>query len=163
MLAVLTRFLFFFFKNGCFVPIADFLFNSLGRAHTTICCMHTLRHWINIFLHSTHHNCNFCFKLVDRKIPAAISSLGNLTWEGIPASSPVFMSSSTCSSTATGLQTDRKPWKQDESDQQCSIKLCLVAHSPDVVLYLSHQGLDSKNVAKHWQVQFSALLCFSCS
>lgn len=61
--------------------------------------------------------------------PVAISSLSHPTWEGIPASSPVFMSSSTCSSTVMGLQRDRKPWKHENSDQQWSKMSCLFAHS----------------------------------
>ncbi len=41
----------------------------------------------------------------------------DLTCEGIPANSPVFMSSSTCSRTATGLHTDIKLWtRQRDSD-----------------------------------------------
>lgn len=65
------------------------------------------------------------------------------------------MSSSTCSSTATGLQTDRKPWKHQHSDQHdngaAALTIALHAH---VILCSIHQGLDSTDAAKSWLIEF---------
>lgn len=69
-------------------------------------CSFKCKHWMNL-------KCQFkskpWVKFWRRK-----RAESHLTCEGIPANSPVFISSSTCSRTATGLQTDRKPWKQQK-------------------------------------------------